>query len=444
MAEKTSNQNDQEAFFKELDSFQLHMPGGKTVDFSETDVLLNMVHKQYPRWKETGSVTSIPTARVPKLFLHNQQMTKEVEKKLKSVQQGDGAEKNLFRLFIESSFQQQPGVLIFPNLDGSQIFKTQVAKVEIDMVLIHQSKGIFVFNVKNEGGKRTTGGKIKEDIEKHNKFIRMLMTYKNGTGNKNFPIHTVVCNFADASEKYFNLEQDSQNEANKTLVFSRNSLKLDVFSNAWIDKIQFGGIEDVVWDFRLETLVARLIALNSVEGALALIHNQMTRSFLQSVSKQEHLEAQMSTSARKNEQFKRVVVKHSETTAGPKGKKKFILWTKDQLSIISRVYEHFIDPSSEKGLRLLVTGCKGSGKTMLLTFIANLSQSLLEFQCEENLKGKTLVCDGSFSSPVLVTLLQSAFISTDISLYSAPGEFVNIINFKHILMISVVNYLKTL
>ena len=88
-----------EPFFAELDSFQLHMPGGKTVPFCDTENLLNMVAKQYPRWKQEGAVTSVPTARIPKLFLHNQQMTKEVEKKLKPTQK----ERGLFKIFVFTS-----------------------------------------------------------------------------------------------------------------------------------------------------------------------------------------------------------------------------------------------------------------------------------------------------------------------------------------------------
>ena len=320
MAEK---EIEKEAFFQELDSFQLHMPGGKTVDFCETEVLLEMVRKQYPRWKQIGCVTSVPTARVPKLFLHNQQMTKEVEKKLKLTQKGDGAEKNLFRLFVQSSFDTQPGIVIFPNVDGSHMFKERIAKVEIDMVLIHQSKGIFVFNVKNEGSKGTSWMKIEKDMENHNNLIRMLMMYKSPVKDQKITIHTVVCNFSDATERFMNLEQKSQNQTEKTLVFNKTSLKPEVFSRHWIDKIEQAGIENVVWDSRLEMLVARLIALNSAEGALALIHNQMTRGLLQTVSKQEHLKAQIPTTCQDEEQleeFKETVVKHSQTT-GRKGKK---------------------------------------------------------------------------------------------------------------------------
>ena len=57
---------------------------------------------------------------------------------------------------------------------------------------------------------------------------------------------------------------------------------------------------------------------------------------------------------------------------------------------------------------------------MLLTFIANMSQYLVKLHQTADAK-KTIVFDGSFSSPILVTTLQKAFTSTDIILSSIPG-----------------------
>ena len=96
---------------------------------------------------------------------------------------------------MEGSFPSQPGVLVFPNVDGSQVFDTQEAKVEIDMILVHQTKGVFVFNVKIVGGKSSISEEIKHDIGRHNSFVRMLMNYKNTALNQSIPIHTVICNF---------------------------------------------------------------------------------------------------------------------------------------------------------------------------------------------------------------------------------------------------------
>ena len=271
------------------------------------------------------------------------------------------------RLFTEGSFPSQPGVLVFPNVDGSQVFDTQEAKVEIDMILVHQTKGVFVFNVKIVGGKSSISEEIKHDIGRHNSFVRMLMNYKNTAVNQIIPIHTVICNFSDAKKKFTNLanlERETENEKEKTFVFGKEDLHYTTFGDLWVKKLD--EIDDVNIDCfsTLELLVARLIALNSMEGALALIHNQMTKNVLQSVSKKEHLEAQLGNLG-KNQELKKTVVELSEVEnerqvvkkdgKARKAKSKFILWTKDQLSIIAKVFEH-LNSSSGKGLRLLVTG----------------------------------------------------------------------------------------
>ena len=199
-----SNDEEVEKFYRELKRLQLQMPGsgGKTVSFSADDVLLNMVRKQYPDWRNQRETTSVPPARIPKLFLHNLQVEKSLEKTFKSTQKGDDAEKQLYKIFMEGDFSGQPGFIVFPNFDGSHLFKTQIARVEIDMILVHQMKGVFIFNVKNVGGKTTTSKKMEEDIVKHRKFIQMLMHFNNGVAESGTPVHTVVCNFHDATNRF--------------------------------------------------------------------------------------------------------------------------------------------------------------------------------------------------------------------------------------------------
>ena len=195
MAEKDCGQKE---FFKELDTFNFRMPGNANIPFSENQIFLQMIEQQYPRWKDPGKITSVPVARVPKMLLHGSQIEKLLQKQLKSLSTGDEGEIKLYRLFMDGNFMGQPGAIVFPNFDGSHIFKSQVAKVEIDMVLIHSKKGIFVFNVKNQGGKGTTPAKeVKEDIDKHSKLICMLKNYKSTEDNCFTPIHTVICNFGN-------------------------------------------------------------------------------------------------------------------------------------------------------------------------------------------------------------------------------------------------------
>ena len=203
MAEKD---NGEEEFLEELDTFNIRMPGNKDIPFSENQIFLQIIEQQYPRWKVPGKITSVPVARVPKLFLHGSQLEKLLQKQLKSLSMGEDGEIKLYRLFMDGNFTGQPGAIVFPNVDGRHIFKCQVAKVEIDLVLIHSKKGIFVFNVKNQGGKGTSARKVEEDIEKHSKFLRILKNYKSTEDNCFTPIHTVVCDFANDESKFANLE----------------------------------------------------------------------------------------------------------------------------------------------------------------------------------------------------------------------------------------------
>ena len=178
------------------------------------------------------------------------------------------------------------------------------------MVLLHQKKGIFVFNVKNVGGSGSTSNEVEKDIKNHNNLIRMLLMYKNSEELINFSVHTVVCNFNDSSRKFMNLEEASKQGKDKVLVFNKDVLKPNKFSLAWLNKIQNADIVDIDWNASMELLAARLIALNSIEGALALIHNQMTRGLLQTVTDEKHLEAQM-TPYKENKELKDAVVHHS-------------------------------------------------------------------------------------------------------------------------------------
>ena len=123
-------------------------------------------------------------------------------------------------------------------------------------------------------------------------------------------------------------------------------------------------------------LIARLIALASIEGAAVLINERMKAGILQSVSHSSHLEDQMGP-YKNNENFEKNVIELSKIEA-PRKKEAFILWTKDQIKIIAEVYSHLTQPQSSTGLRILVTGGKGSGKTVLLVFLGKLAQLLME------------------------------------------------------------------
>ena len=405
----------EEKFFNELDTFNFRMPGNANIPFSENQVFLQMIEQQYPRWKDPGKITSVPVTRVPKLLLHGSQLEKSLQKHLKSLSGGEDGEIKLYSLFIEGNFMEQAGAIVFPNVDGSHIFKCQIAKVEIDMVLIHSKKGIFVFNVKNQGGKGTSERKVKQNIKQHSNFIRMLKNYKSTEDNCFIPIHTVICDFANEKTKFAGLETHD-NAVEQIIVLNKTNLETANFNNTWLQRIS--KIPDIDWNTSLDALVARMIALASIEGATSLIHEQMATGLLQSTNEKEYLEWQMGSFGN-NPNGKETVAQHSKIETR-KGKKRFILWTKAQMEVIAKVYKH-VTTSQDCGLRLLVTGGRGTGKTMLLVFLAKMVQSIIEIQTRES-KSRTVVTEGTRTSHGLIQVLKRALCHSNVQVYDFSGE----------------------
>ena len=124
--------------------------------------------------KRTGKncqVSSIPVARIPKLFLGSSLLENEMQWKLKAYFEKEEGKRQLNSLFVYGDFSDQPGVLVFPNFDN--IFKTKGTKVEIDMIRAHPKKGLFVFNVKNQTSGGASNESVQKESEKHGKLIRM-------------------------------------------------------------------------------------------------------------------------------------------------------------------------------------------------------------------------------------------------------------------------------
>ena len=343
-------------------------------------------------------------------------MEKSLQKHLKSLSGGEDGEIKLYSLFEKRNFMEQPGAIVFPNVDGSHIFKCQIAKVEIDMVLIHSKKGIFVFNVKNQGGKGTSEREVKENIKKHSNFVHMLKNYKSTEDNCITPIHTVICDFANEKTKFTKLETRNENTGEHIIVFDKKDLETANFIKTWISRIE--KISDVVWNTSLDVLVARMIALASIEGATSLIHEQMATGLLQSTNEKEYLEWQMGSFGN-NPNGKETVAQHSKIE-NRKGKKRFILWTKAQMAVIAEVYKH-VTTSQDCGLRLLVTGGRGTGKTMLLVFLAKMVQSIIEIQTGER-TSRTVVTEGTVTSHGLIQVLKRALCYSNVQVYDFSGE----------------------
>ena len=121
-------------FHQELNGFELDMPGRQKALFSDNETLLRMLRCQYSNWADTGKITSVPIARIPRQFLKNIQMSSELQKQLKPLQKGEEGEIKVYRLLMENYKENPKGVIVFPNINGREIFSDPTAHVEIDTV----------------------------------------------------------------------------------------------------------------------------------------------------------------------------------------------------------------------------------------------------------------------------------------------------------------------
>ena len=123
------------------------------------------------------------------------------------------------------------------------------------------------------------------------------------------------------------------------------------------------------------------------------------------------------------------------------GKKRIVLWTAKQIEILKLVVDHLMNPNQTGSLPLIVDGCKGSGKTMLLLFFAKIAHQVLLLRADqedkedlcadqedkENLcadqEDKVLVCNAHFLFATELTLLLKNSLSTcGVSVFDPTGE----------------------
>ncbi|XP_063713900.1 uncharacterized protein LOC134841793 [Symsagittifera roscoffensis] len=403
-------------FHKELENFELDLPGREKVSFNNNARLLEIMRSQYPNWEEAGKVTSIPIARIPRLFLKNVYMSKDQQKEFHPLQKGEEGEIKIYQLLLESLDKNRKGVLVLSKVNGREMFATTSAQVEIDTVLIHPAKGVFLFNIKAQGGKGLTPQKVEKDFKKHSNFLRMLMQYGYENETDFPPIHSVYCHLVDDNKEKF--EGISKQLGGALLICTKSDLKPETFCSSWSQKLD--GVPD--FDHKLteifEVFIARLAALNSIEGSLALIHDQISTNYAQATNKNKN---QFGTT---DEDTKAVLNEASRTSINSKKRDRYIIWKPEQVQIISTVVEHLQDPSRE-GLRLLVRGCKGSGKTMLLIFLAKIAVKIIESQHPgQNNHGKVVVYNGDsltrkYVSEKLEHLLEPSGVIVD-----AAGKYV--------------------
>ncbi|XP_075261236.1 uncharacterized protein LOC142352962 [Convolutriloba macropyga] len=401
---------------KALMQLEIQTAGGSIKPFIDTCALKNWIESQYPDWKNVGKITAVPEARIPRLFLHSDQLSKSLRTHFKTIVRGEDGEIRVFTELMKLKNNSE-GLLIFPSLNGSEIFKNKVSelKVEIDILLIHPKKGVFIFNIKNVQNKRNglNESEMREDFEKHTKFVRHLMNSHTTDIEKkagiDVPIHNVVCNLHDNSELSWLKKVDftSQGGFDKVLFFRKSDF--DSLNDVFWSKLEKIPSVNQNSDL-LDILVTRLIALSSMEGAVALIHDNLVSGKLQTIEKipkrvNKFVDAQLADVA--NNMPDELVEKYRSALPKNSNGNKFrvILWTKEQLGIIVRVLKAVCNSSCQEQpkLKLLVKGSKGSGKTMLLMYIKQMiSQILSNAEANsDNGKCEVKVCDGSGGASML-------------------------------------------
>ena len=423
-------------FHNELDSFEIHLPARNIVKFSNDEALQDFMDHQYPRWNLTGNVTSIPVFRTTKLFLTGEQLSETVRERFKSCQKGECGEIKVYESLLQTSENLDDGILVLPNMDGNH-FSSKEAHVELDVVVVHPKKGIFVLNVKNAINIKEKN--LAEDMRKHTNFIRLLRDYNATDDNKTImakiPVHGIICSLLENIEESKlkkNKYLTSAKENESRLIFQ--PVHMLEFSNTWKAMLQkIPSIENTVTLDSFKVLIARLTALNSMEGSVALLHERFTSNEIQKIYRKPAESRGISTKQLQNnvnenfpqndtvddeinvqlsEQFNKVNLKEMKKKKSKK-KTSVILWTKEQLNIISHVGKVLLQPKSVP-CRLVIKGPKGSGKTMLLTYIAHLAKNIFHSRNNDS-DGNVVICDGRMgSSQIIFEKLKADFKDTGI------------------------------
>ena len=416
------------SFHKELHNFSLHLPGSRNVfRFLNNEVLLNFMQKQYPNWKCSGHVTSVPIGRVPRIFLKANQLTKELEKSYASLQKGESGEIRVYNSLMKSAQTLTNGILVLPNVDGNH-FTTNIAHVEIDTVIVHPLHGVFVLNIKNAN--RVKESELVKDMIKHTRFIRMIRDFGNGKDQDSVykvPVHGIVCSFLAEVNKDVLSKSYAGESSEKMFVFQPDDMK--DFASAWASMLLSMPETTTIREESLDVLACRLIALNSIEGGVALLHKKMVTNELQTqhlVNRDATLEQMLNEASGTNPEDvgllkEDVLSLQKKQTPVSTSKKPLILWTKEQLDIISDVGRNLLHPMSRRGCRIIVAGPKGSGKTMLLVYLAELANHIFCKRSKDG-KGNIGVYDGRMGNSLLAFEdMKARLVGSDIEVLTNWG-----------------------
>ena len=266
-------------FFRELETLEVKIPGGQRFPFND-ETLMRLFLVQLPNWKHDGQISWIPTNSDPRLRRGQTQVSKERQKRDSRFQlKRENDISKLHKLLVGMAGRNQNGIAVFPNISTREVFKTSMAKVDMDLVLAHSTKGLFVFNVYSQSVTEMTATKIQTNCKEHFNFVRALLKYRQEDTNDEVPIHTVVClPRYDSKEKLILLEKEPRGRS-RTLIFRKSQLKRGIFSSVWRRKLkELPDLIDRGSKSMLDISVARLSFLSLISQSFHLLNDKQVSS----------------------------------------------------------------------------------------------------------------------------------------------------------------------
>ncbi|XP_075240535.1 uncharacterized protein LOC142335986 [Convolutriloba macropyga] len=342
----------------DLDGLLIKLPTyQEKVKFSDDAQLLGFFKGQYPYWRIAGAVLSIPPLETPRIRLQRKEELEKI-KNDKGNLKGKMGEWKIHDYRSEIGKSSSGRLLLFPNLNGKAL-RAQEAQVEIDLLVVHPNKGIFVFSVKN--AKTFSNKNMLEQIQRHMRFVQIIRDYGYDRSQQ-IPIHGVLCSI----EKEVNLPQDNPfysipGNGHRT-VMDRDKLETyEKFQQAWNNFLS--EIEDVEMSESFEIFISRIHVLSLME-----------------VTKYKDDQPVCITNTCLNQEsscmFENLTV---------------MIWTRAQMNVIAQFLDKLFSP--RKLVQFFVHGSKGSGKTTLLMHLAKMVRVVSEnsslFKSEDGI----VVCD---------------------------------------------------
>ena len=394
----------------ELKKFKIKYPGtSDPVPLSKHEELIKFAEPYFEKWREGKSV-SVPPVRVPPPchFIRGPGLTTSRRKRLRTRTTGECGEIGVYRTLLGlnksntagSTTKGNNGMFVIPNFNGDKKFDCHPGKVEIDFIVIHVLKGVFVLNVKN--AQNVILKDICNEMKRHKDFLAALRDFDKSEGDI-FPLNDIVISLKqDLNSKKGILSNRLKNlfsehfSGDKQYVFNPNGAQeLDAYLQQVIDESL-----TLTDDQKkcLDVFATRLIALSSIESSIPDLHRKMVNNEFQFIKTKksgsnEEQTGNISDYTVANFELYQVDEKFS------------ILWTIEQaraFSIFSEKVREYLSSDSQKGFRLLVYGPKGSGKTVLLFHFAQMAKSMLKNEQNADRKPKVVVCDGRMGQSVLL------------------------------------------